>query len=161
MGSVISTIECPQCGGLYTTDYYYKTGEEYRSCARCGRHEEWEIVRGEDGKPVLDEKGHWQMKYELSDGYGSMRLADKNGFAQIYSLSQPVDQDLIDDFNRALEDPDIDKDGSYLSSWDPEKKELVMIYGKMPESFAEFDERVSKEEAADEQIAAVSESSGT
>lgn len=108
----------------------------------------------------MDEEGHWQIKYALSEGFGSLKLAYKEGFAQIYSLSQPVDQSIIDDFNKALEDPDIDKEDSYLSSWDPEKKELVMIYGKMPETYAEFDERVSEEETSDEQIAAVSENSG-
>lgn len=160
MGSVMDIIECPQCGGLYTKDYYYKTGEEYRTCARCGRHEEWVIVRDENGKPVLNEKGHLQTNYELSEGFGSLKLAYTDGFGHIYSLSSSVDQALIDEFNRALEDPNIDKDGSYLSSWDTEKKELVMICGKMPETYAEFNESMSEEETLDDQPAAVTDSSG-
>lgn len=163
MGRVISTIECPQCGGLYNTDYYYRTGEEYRVCSRCGRHEEWLLERDEAGKPVKDKDGYFKTNYTQTEGFGSSKFAYfayKEGFGQIYSLSKPVDQSIIDDFMKTLDDPDIDKDESYLSSWDPEKKELVMIYGKMPGTLAEFEEQISKEEAAEEQLAAVNETVG-
>lgn len=41
MGSVLSDIECPSCGFEHaTSDFYYKTGEEYIFCSRCGFSEE-------------------------------------------------------------------------------------------------------------------------
>lgn len=148
MASLIDIIECPQCGGLYSTDYYYRTGEEYRHCVRCGRYEEYVLVRGEDGKPVKGEDEYYQMEHKLVEGLGSAKIALKNGFAQISSLTQSVDQGIIDKFHEIMEDPDVDKDESYLSSWDSERKELVMIYGKMPETYAEFNEKISKEESS-------------
>lgn len=36
MGSVQELTKCKQCSGGYTLDDYYKTGEQYGSCYRCG-----------------------------------------------------------------------------------------------------------------------------
>ena len=37
MGSVQDSMECKYCGYKYgTSDYYYKSGEEYFWCDRCG-----------------------------------------------------------------------------------------------------------------------------
>jgi len=66
MGSVMSDITCPECGyGCATIDTYYKTGEEYVNCNRCGSGSSVTIVnRPEDGnypedwKPEYEEKSH-------------------------------------------------------------------------------------------------------
>lgn len=146
MGSVISTEKCPQCGGMYTRDYYYRTGEEYCHCARCGRHEERFIVRDENRNPVLDANGQCKAEHNLLEGFGSVRIAFKSGVAQISSLTQPVDQEVKDWYLKVIEDPEVEKEDCYLSSWDPEKKDVVMIYGKMPETYDEFEERIAEEE---------------
>ena len=39
MGSVIDYIECPHCGQEAYIDFYYKTGEEYINCNKCGYQE--------------------------------------------------------------------------------------------------------------------------
>jgi hypothetical protein len=37
MGSVISNVKCPKCDYKYaTSDYYYKSDEDYIFCDRCG-----------------------------------------------------------------------------------------------------------------------------
>jgi len=36
MGSVIDYIECPNCGEEAFMELYYKTGEEYTFCPKCG-----------------------------------------------------------------------------------------------------------------------------
>lgn len=38
MGSIIDTIECPNCSNEAISDFYYKTGEEYIHCQHCGYH---------------------------------------------------------------------------------------------------------------------------
>jgi Zn ribbon nucleic-acid-binding protein len=38
MGSIIDYIACPNCGQEAYNDYYYKTGEEYINCQKCGYH---------------------------------------------------------------------------------------------------------------------------
>ena len=58
MSSVQDIMECPQCKGIYSTDFNCRTQEEYRHCSRCGRTEKWMLVRDGEGKPVLDDEGH-------------------------------------------------------------------------------------------------------
>ena len=48
MGSTISNEKCSQCGGIYVIDYYYRTGEEYQFCQRCGKLHNHAIVRDEN-----------------------------------------------------------------------------------------------------------------
>ena len=62
MGSVISYEKCSQCGGVYSIDYYYRTGEEYRFCQRCGKVHNHAIVRDENSNFCYDENGK---EYEL------------------------------------------------------------------------------------------------
>lgn len=49
MGSVLDTIECPVCSSEASSDYYYKTGEEYIFCSHCGYKREMRFERDEDG----------------------------------------------------------------------------------------------------------------
>ena len=52
MGSVLDTIECPHCERDATSDFYYKTGEEYIFCGNCGYNYRAEYKRNEDGELV-------------------------------------------------------------------------------------------------------------
>ena len=45
MGSVLDTIECPVCSSEASSDYYYKTGEEYIFCSHCGYKREMRFER--------------------------------------------------------------------------------------------------------------------
>jgi ribosomal protein L37AE/L43A len=54
MGSVLSDIECPQCGNPEAVeDLYYKSGEVYVSCNKCGYHYERIIKRDKERHPIL------------------------------------------------------------------------------------------------------------
>lgn len=49
MGSVISDCVCPICGYEHAiSDFYYRTGEEYIHCGRCGYYHGYD----ESGKEV-------------------------------------------------------------------------------------------------------------
>ena len=39
---------------------------------------------------------------------------------------------------KASKDPNVDEASCYLSSWDTESSDIVMIYGDPPETYAEF-----------------------
>jgi len=46
MGSVMSDTECPKCKFPYAwCDYYYKSGEQYIFCDRCGFSHSVELIR--------------------------------------------------------------------------------------------------------------------
>ena len=77
MGSVISYEKCSQCGGVYSIDYYYRTGEEYRFCQRCGKVHNHAIVRDENSNYCYDEDGKLKFEEVTSQGYGTMALASK------------------------------------------------------------------------------------
>lgn len=94
MSSVQDIIECPQCKGIYTTDFNCRTQEEYRHCSRCGRTEKWIIVRDAEGKPVFDENGHVKMEHKENFGFGSAKIAFKKGFSQLWSFSEPVNDNI-------------------------------------------------------------------
>ena len=62
MGSVQNEIECPNCRyGYAMDDYYYKSGEYYISCPRCGYYEECNMTN----RDSYDENSNWKPKYEL------------------------------------------------------------------------------------------------
>jgi predicted nucleic-acid-binding Zn-ribbon protein len=72
MGSVMDVIDCPHCGNPdAVVDYYYKTGEEYTICDKCGYTRQFTIVNREEiGK--TDEEGFEILpKFDLKEVFGS------------------------------------------------------------------------------------------
>lgn len=72
MGSVISDIECPNCGQEAYIDFYYKTGEEYINCNNCGYHYS-ATIKNRDKR--LDEltDDDWEI-IEIKNPYASFRI---------------------------------------------------------------------------------------
>lgn len=52
MGSVLDYFDCPICGNEASSDFYYKTGEEYIFCTHCGYKKEMTYQRNEDGNLI-------------------------------------------------------------------------------------------------------------
>ena len=64
MGSVMSDTECPFCKFEFAfCDYYYKTGEEYIYCDRCGSSVRIEIVNRPDEAYPDD----WKPRFERTE----------------------------------------------------------------------------------------------
>lgn len=66
MGSVQSYDECPKCGyqdALY--DSFYKTGELYVCCERCGYYYGITIVKDKDGEIVFEKEN--VPKFEIEE----------------------------------------------------------------------------------------------
>ena len=144
MGSVQDMIKCPQCNGIYMTDFNYRTQEEFRNCSRCGRTERWFIIRDEEGNAVLDKDGRVQMDYELQQGCGSARVFFKNGVGQIWSFSEPIDEETKQAYLEILKKPEVNKEESYLTFWDSQKNEVLAVYGKLPETYDELMEETKE-----------------
>lgn len=137
MGSVMDYVACPQCGGTMFTDYYYKSGEEYWMCKRCGKHGKIEIIRDDEGNVVFDEKGKLQYKEEDVKGYGCAKIAVTGHGASLSCLGSPITEDDKKNFFELLEGDEVDKSQSYLSSWNDETQKVEMIYGEDPKLFGE------------------------
>lgn len=151
MSSVQDIIECPQCKGIYSTDFNCRTQEEYRHCSRCGRTEKWVIVRDAEGKPVLDADGRIQMEHKENFGFGSAKIAFKGGLSQLWSFSEPVNENIKKAYLQASKSPEVNEDDCYLTTWDAESGDIAMVYGDPPETYTEF------MDAEDEEVDSTSE----
>lgn len=76
MASVLTEIECPNCGHEATDDFYYKTGEEYIYCKHCGYTKQRYIKFHDKTIEELTEND-WQFN-ELKKPYGAVTLIYKN-----------------------------------------------------------------------------------
>lgn len=132
MGSVLSEMKCPQCGGVMITDYYYKTAEEYRFCNSCGKYESWTVIRDAEGKAVLKKNGKVKFKHINHKGYGCAHIAFTNGVSQNSYFSSPIRKKDENEFLRILDSKGVDKERSCLLKWDEKTKTVIPIYGQIP-----------------------------
>ena len=79
MGSVIDTIECPNCKQEAVTDFYYKSGEEVTICSHCGYYKSVTIKNREKKLNELTDED-WEIK-EVSKPFGAYKLKPKESIA--------------------------------------------------------------------------------
>lgn len=130
--------KCPQCGGVYI--FESECGnylEEYSWCNRCGKKTESSVARDKDGNVCFDVEGNVIWNNIASAGYGCFAIARDEASA-IYHLTEPVNETIKQDFFKAIEEEGVIKEECYLTSWDDEKKELIAIFGKLPETYDEM-----------------------
>lgn len=112
MGSVIDSIECPNCFGEATNDYYYKSGEEYTYCPNCGysRKQHFKREKNADGDYLLVTKDG-TTNYEIDNliwedieerPLGCYKLKQKNSIA--YELGIFSTNEELDMFKKAVQD---------------------------------------------------------
>lgn len=151
MSSSISYEKCPQCGGAYVIELDCRTLEEYCFCNRCGKTNNFTIVRDKDGKAIMEEEDCRIPKYknESNDGYGCLAIADMNGVTAIYHYDRPVSVEQIkSEYLNILKEGEgkIKVDKCYLTYWDDEKKEIIALFGKLPRSYDEITEEDEENE---------------
>lgn len=142
MSSGINYEKCPQCGGVYVIELDCSTFEEYCYCNRCGKTNNFVVARDKDGNAIIEDENCGIVKYinESSDGYGCLAIADMNGVKTIYHYDHPVSVEQIkNEYLNILNEgeSEIKVDECYLTYWDDEKKEIVALFGKLPESYDE------------------------
>ena len=130
MGSVIDYAKCPQCGGVVCDDYYYKTGEKYYHCMRCGRWGSVKLPRTDKEKAQLLDGSKYLVSH--GDGYGRGYIAAKNGASMSFSLKEPYSEEIEKQFLEAMKDKKVDVESSYLTSWDTETQQLIVVHGRDP-----------------------------
>ena len=137
MSSVQDTVKCPQCGGCYTTDFDCRTLEEFKFCERCGKKVLHELVRDENGEVVLDAEGKPSYKESSHFGYGCLKLAGKKGGATLYSMTEPLTDEVAKEIRNSFNTDLVDVGKSYLTKWDDERKDVVAVFGEVPKLYDE------------------------
>jgi DNA-directed RNA polymerase subunit M/transcription elongation factor TFIIS len=124
MSSAIVYLKCPKCGGMATLESF-KIGDQYISCQRCG----YDYSREQR---YYDEKENTiYFKETESIGYGMYRVVKKDGMGPLVSIHTPVNEEMIEEFCRKLENDDVDKEKSFLTSY--ENGGLKVLYGAVQE----------------------------
>lgn len=107
MGSVSDYIDCPRCKQYgCSSDFYYKTGEEYIFCENCGYSKSISIKNR--SKPLNELKEEdWEI-IENKNPYAAFRYKSKNSVAygaghinkeeDLNSILENIDLDDIEEF---------------------------------------------------------------
>jgi len=107
MGSVIDIENCPNCGGqnTYHVEDYYKTGEVYRFCMKCG------YVHNH----IRTENGFNEVK---DGGYGVLKIRpSKDSYCQVFSMEEGYQNNPVifegttqagDDVDFTLDSPEVE-----------------------------------------------------
>ena len=134
MTSVSYDEICTKC--KYDEAYYeldMRRRSESLFCQRCGYSLEY--ITCIDSKTGKWEKkkngdGYWERKYE-NQPFGAFRMKYKDGISRAGSLAEKVTHEMIDEFQRMIDDGEIEEKGSYLTRWNPEKKFGEIIIGNV------------------------------
>jgi len=94
MGSVIDYIECPNCKQEAYSDFYYKTGEEYVNCNKCG-YRYSATIKNRNKKLTELTESDWEIN-ELKNPYGAYRFrSSKIHHDQCGSLANEEQYNLL------------------------------------------------------------------
>ena len=119
MGSVISNIECPNCGQEAYNDFYYKTGEEYINCNNCGYHysatiknrdkrldeltdDDWEIIEIKHPYASFRIKMYDSIGYQCGSFTNENELNElkqeisKRDDVELFTISQLIDGEIVE-----------------------------------------------------------------
>jgi len=119
MGSVISNIECPNCGQEAYNDFYYKTGEEYINCNNCGYHysatiknrdkrldeltdDDWEIIEIKHPYASFRIKMYDSIAYQCGSFTNENELNElkqeisKRDDVELFTISQLIDGEIVE-----------------------------------------------------------------
>ncbi|TFJ91997.1 hypothetical protein [Lentibacillus salicampi] len=128
MGSICQSIACPHCGCSATEDDYYKTGERFIWCFRCG----YTYYKTID-YTVGDVTPYNETEYK---GHGMFYLVSKgkkreNDGRRI--LNRPLTEQEMNDFKAELQDEAVDLEKSYFVMY--ENGTFTTIAGNPPDDF--------------------------
>lgn len=122
MGSVLIEEKCEKCNGVKMVNSYYRIGNEYSNCLRCGFTST--LTPTEE---------------VFNDGYGTYKITRSYGIADIGVLKEPLTDERLEEFKSIFEDEAINMEDSYLAKWEDNKQ--VLVFGSVPpESALDFEE---------------------
>jgi hypothetical protein len=129
MSTSSSYIDCPQCG-YAKADHVLdcRSFDEQTMCRRCGYEETWEPKYCNDGQPC-----GW--KHEISKGFGALwyRSAGGHAFVAHYLHSPQEVADAECGLREAFNNGQVDRQVSYVTSWNSENKQVELLIGEFYE----------------------------
>lgn len=125
MGSNIYATKCPCCGRSAIEDYYYKTGEQYTFCPRCGYNYSKTIKTWT--------KDCLEYKEETNEGHGVVVLTDKDGKRKQIALDRPITDDELENYKTSFWADHINQSKSYIALF--EDGVFTVLLGNPPENF--------------------------
>ena len=109
MASNIFARECPQCGRSAIEDNYYKSGETYIVCYRCGYSYSKKIVKRT--------KSSVEYKEVEFEGYGVISIVKKDGDRTVMMIDSILTLEEIDNYRDDLSKDDIDQKKSFMVTY--------------------------------------------
>ena len=153
MSSSINYLECKQCGGIAFNELNCNTLEEWQRCHRCGCGFDYEVKRNKKGKVIFNRKKRPKYRFRKRKGYGVVHFCFKKGNGVYYHLHKPLSRKNRKNFFLDIEtNPEIDKEKSYLTVWNKKKKQIVSVYGIMPQSFQDMEKGYGNESETKEAL---------
>lgn len=109
MASNIYALKCPCCGRSAFEDYYYKSGEQYTFCLRCG----YNYTKTIENYPVKSIE-YREKKY---DGHGVFILVNKDGSRKNMMLNSNMTDEQLEKYKESFMDDNVNQEKSYLVSY--------------------------------------------
>src|SRR4051812_5844878 len=110
MASIMLYTKCPQCSGIAVMDDYYKIGDQYIWCERCG----FSYTKEQDHYDSKENKIYF--KEEETKGYGMFKIVNKEGKSRLFPINNPLTEEQIKEYKEEMDRDDIDQEKCYLVS---------------------------------------------
>lgn len=145
MASTYSAVQCPNCSRSAFDDNYYKTGELFISCYRCGYN--YSKVIEEDTNDTI------KYKEEKDGGNGVFMVVKKNGGRELIMLDGVLTNEEIEKFVKVYLESEVDQEKSYLVHFNSGL--FTFLLGTPPEnfhlSFQDYKVKMNKKYRADDE----------
>lgn len=138
MSSFIDYRMCPQCGGVAFNEFC-SSGEEFEYCFRCGRWSEYRFP--DEGEKEYDSG----FVDESGAGLGRCMIMSTSSVGKFFSLSEPYSDDIEKWYMETMAKEDVDPENSYLTRWDEETGQAVVVHGKDPRLYDDFEKEEDEE----------------
>lgn len=109
MASNIYALKCPCCGRSAFEDYYYKSGEQYTFCLRCGFNYT-KTIKNYTVENI-------EYREEKNDGHGVFILVNKDGSRKNMMLNSNITDEQLEKYKASFMDDNVNQEKSYLVSY--------------------------------------------
>lgn len=124
MASNIYAVKCPCCGRSAIEDYYYKTGEQYTFCLRCGYNYS-KTIKNHTNNSI-------EYREEKNDGNGVFIVVFKDGIRKNMMFNNVTDEQL-EKHKATFIDDKVNQEKSYLVSY--KDGVFTILLGNPPKNF--------------------------
>ncbi|ASN03881.1 hypothetical protein [Virgibacillus necropolis] len=136
MASTYSAIKCPNCSRTAIEDDYYKTGELFICCDRCGYNYS-KVIEHETMETI-------NYKEEIIGGHGVFMVIKKSSGRELILLDGELNANQIEEFTKVFLESEVEQENSYLIYF--EGGAFTILLGNPPEGFLlPFEESQEKE----------------